>query len=132
MLSNIYKKFKSHGKYNNILWKIGIFAQNFGYYFMIPFKTTQITPKEVNNQELRKLYQTAFPEDEQIPWADLMRLVEEMHLDFTVYYDVDTLIGFTIVYPPPSVNLGPGTFTMQDWDDITNELKQFWWPDDLK
>ena len=28
--------------------------------------------------------------------------------------------------------MGPGTFTMQDWDDITNELKQFWWPEDIK
>ena len=22
--------------------------------------------------------------------------------------------------------LGPGTFTMKDWDDITNELRQHW------
>lgn len=28
--------------------------------------------------------------------------------------------------------MGPGTFTLQDWDDITNELKMFWWPDDLE
>ena len=27
---------------------------------------------------------------------------------------------------------GKGTFTMQDWDDITNELKRFWWPEDIK
>ena len=27
---------------------------------------------------------------------------------------------------------GMGTFTMQDWDDITNELKRFWWPDDIE
>ena len=171
------------------------------------FKTRQITSNEVDNVELRRLYQTAFPEDEQIPWVDLMRLVEEMHLDFTAYYDDNTLIGFTIVYPRPSVNwywyfavkeelrgkglgqqiltllikkydgqslvldmesptqtpcpnpeqrkrrhdfylrngfrdtnlyrsyesiemtlmiLGPGTFTMKDWDDITNELRQHW------
>ena len=171
------------------------------------FKTRQITSNEVDNVELRRLYQTAFPKDELIPWVDLMRLVEEMHLDFTAYYEDDTLIGFTIVYPRPSVNwywyfavceelrgkglgqqiltllikkydgqslvldmesptqtpcpnpeqrkrrhdfylrngfrdtnlyrsyesiemtlmiLGPGTFTMKDWDDITNELRQHW------
>ena len=171
------------------------------------FKTRQVTSNEVDNVELRKLYQTAFPEDEQIPWIDLMRLVEEMHLDFTAYYDGYTLVGFTIVYPRKSVNwywyfavceelrgkglgqqilsqlikkydgqslvldmesptqtpcpnpeqrkrrhdfylrngfrdtnlyrsyetvemtllmLGLGTFTMQDWDDITNELRQHW------
>ena len=25
--------------------------------------------------------------------------------------------------------MGPGSFTLQDWDDITNELKEFWWPE---
>ena len=28
--------------------------------------------------------------------------------------------------------MGEGTFTMKDWDDITHELQQFWWPDDIK
>lgn len=28
--------------------------------------------------------------------------------------------------------MGEGTFTIQDWDEITNELKRFWWPDDIK
>ena len=45
-----------------------------------------------------------FPEDEQIPWKDLMRLVEEMPLDFTAYYDGEDFIGFTIVYPRKSIN----------------------------
>ena len=45
-----------------------------------------------------------FPEDEQIPWKDLMRLIGEMPLDFTAYYDGEELIGFTIVYPRKSFN----------------------------
>ena len=211
---------------------------------------------------MKRLYETAFPKDEQIPWDDLMRLIDEMHLDFTAYYDGEVMeqreqsqaclnsaesrenstegknfIGFTIVYPRKSFNwywyfavreelrgrglgqqiltqliekykgqpcvldmespyqepcpnpeqrkrrhefylrngfrdtnvyrtyldntmtvmmMGPGTlaspssdatqlssgepgtpsllprFTLQDWDDITNELKLFWWPDELK
>ncbi|MCR4620081.1 MAG: GNAT family N-acetyltransferase [Paludibacteraceae bacterium] len=28
--------------------------------------------------------------------------------------------------------IGEGTFTIRDWDEITNELKQFWWSDDIK
>ena len=44
----------------------------------------------------------AFPEDEQIPWDDLMRLIGEMPLDFTAYYDGEEFIGFTIVYPRKS------------------------------
>lgn len=80
------------------------------------------------NEQLKLLYQTAFPEEEQIPWDDLLRLVDEMPLDFTAYYDIELtelreqnqacldfadsrrkktegqLIGFTIVYPRPSFN----------------------------
>ena len=46
----------------------------------------------------------AFPEEEQIPWDDLMRLIEEMPLDFTAYYDGEEFIGFTIVYPRKTFN----------------------------
>ena len=60
----------------------------------------------LNNADnaLRHLYETAFPVEEQIPWSDLMALVERMPLDFTAYYDGGTLLGFTIVYPRPSFN----------------------------
>ncbi|MBR1687547.1 MAG: GNAT family N-acetyltransferase [Prevotella sp.] len=167
----------------------------------------QITSASVNDEQLKYLYETAFPEDEQIPWADLMRLIGQMSLDFTAYYEDEGLIGFTIVYPRPSFNwywyfavreelrgqgygqriltqliekykrlpcvldmespyqdpcpnpaqrrrrhrfylrngfrdtnvfrkfediemtimmMGPGTFTLQDWDDIIGELRKHW------
>ena len=35
----------------------------------------------IADEKIKQLYETAFPEDEQIPWKDLMRLVEEMPLD---------------------------------------------------
>lgn len=56
--------------------------------------------------ELRQLYETAFPREEQIPWGDLMQLVEKMPLDFTAYYEGEgsKLMGFTIVYPRRSFN----------------------------
>ena len=56
------------------------------------------------DEKIKQLYETAFPEDEQIPWKDLMRLVEEMPLDFTAYYDGEDFISFTIVYPRKSIN----------------------------
>ena len=173
--------------------------------------TKQITPDNADSQ-LRQLYETSFPRDEQIPWDDLLRLINEMSLDFTAYYQGDAFIGFTIVYPRPAFSwywyfavrpelrghgygqqiltqlieryrgqtcvldmespyqvpcanpeqrrrrhafylrngfrdtnvfrtyshitmtvmmMGEGTFTLQDWDAITNELKRFWWPDGL-
>ena len=63
--------------------------------------TKQISSANAN-VEIRQLYETAFPEGERIPWDDLMRLVEEMPLDFTAYYEGDVFIGFTIVYPRKS------------------------------
>ena len=197
--------------------------------------TRQITAANVD-EKIKQLYETAFPEGEQIPWEDLMRLVGEMPLDFTAYYDGKEFIGFTIVYPRKSFNwywyfavreelrgkgygqqiltqliehykgqtcvldmesptqvcdnigqrrkrhafylrngfrdttvyrtyngitmtimmMGEGTlasppsdatqpssselgrpsllprFTMHDWNDITNELKRFWWSDNIK
>ena len=194
----------------------------------------QITAANADEQ-LKRLYETAFPEDEQIPWDDLLRLIGEMHLDFTAYYEGEDFVGFTIVYPRKSLTsassdapqpfeqarqpaprrpfnwywyfavreelrgkgygqqiltqlierykgqtcvldmesptqacgnmeqrkrrhafylrngfrdtnvyrtynsitmtvmmMGEGTFTMQDWDDITHELQRFWWRDAIK
>lgn len=172
--------------------------------------TKQITAANADEQ-MKRLYETAFPEGEQIPWDDLIRLVEEMPLDFTAYCEDGDFIGFTIVYPRKSFNwywyfavrdelrgkgygqqiltmllehykgqtcvldmesptqvcdnitqrkrrhefylrngfrdtnvyrtynnitmtimmIGPGTFTMNDWDEIVEELKRFWWPEDI-
>ena len=197
--------------------------------------TKQITSSNADEQ-IKQLYETAFPEGEKIPWEDLMRLVEEMPLDFTAYYEGDVMeqrepsdacidsaesqqnstegqifLGFTIVYPRKSFNwywyfavrddlrgkgygqqiltqliehykgqtcvldmesptqvcenieqrkrryafylrngfrdtnvyrtynditmtimmMGEGTFTMQDWDEIVDELKKYWWPEHL-
>lgn len=65
--------------------------------------TKQIGP-DTRDGQLRHLYETAFPEDELIPWDDLMGLVTTMSLDFTAYYHEDGLVGFTIVYPRPAFN----------------------------
>ena len=66
--------------------------------------TEKSITKSNANEQIKQLYETAFPKDEQIPWDDLMRLVEEMPLDFTAYYDNEDFIGFTIVYPRKSFN----------------------------
>ena len=63
------------------------------------------------DEQIRQLYETALPQNEQIPW-DVYR----------TYNDIIMTIMMR----------GEGTFTMQDWDDIIHELQQFWWPDDIK
>ena len=59
----------------------------------------QIT-SDTADEKIKQLYETAFPEDEQI----LIRLIEEMPLDFTAYYYGEDFIGFTIVYPRKQFN----------------------------
>ena len=49
--------------------------------------------------ELRRLYESAFPREERIPWEDLLRLVREMPLEFAEYREGAELLGITIVYP---------------------------------
>ena len=79
-------------------------------------KNFQLDPANAN-EEVRRLYEAAFPKEEQIPWADLMRLMKTMSLDFSVYYDgcnasvgegsaagSSRLLGLTIVYPRPQFN----------------------------
>lgn len=52
----------------------------------------------IDDAQLIRLYQTAFPSAEQIAWKELMRLTDAMPLDFTAYYDGDEFVGFTVVY----------------------------------
>ena len=64
----------------------------------------QIDKVQACEPQIRGLYNEAFPKEEQIPYEDLMLLMEKMSLDFTVYYDEDKFVGFTIVYPRKSFN----------------------------
>lgn len=62
------------------------------------------TSAQADNIQIKQIYETAFPENEQIPWEHLVRLIDDMHLDFTVYEDNYQPVGFTIVYPRPKAN----------------------------
>lgn len=64
----------------------------------------QITTTLAGDKQIRQLYQTAFPKEEQIPYEDLRTLITTMHLDFTAYYDGEQLMGFTIVWPREKFN----------------------------
>ena len=66
-------------------------------------KNFQLDPANAN-EDVRRLYESAFPKEEQIPWKDLMRLMKTMSLDFSVYYEDENLVGLTIVYPRPQFN----------------------------
>ena len=55
---------------------------------------------------LRRLYETAFPEQEQIPYDDLIYLLDAMDIDYTAYYEEDMLVGLTMVLRLPKYNWG--------------------------
>ncbi len=59
----------------------------------------RLTPAEAGAEEIRSLYRAAFPREERIPYEDLLRLMEEMPLDVTAYYERPGFVGFTVVYP---------------------------------
>ena len=67
--------------------------------------------KELNSQNaddaaLRHLYETAFPVEEQIPYDDLVLLMDAMDIDYTAYYDGRMLVGMTMVLRLPKYNWG--------------------------
>ena len=69
-------------------------------------KTIQIDHRNANNPELRQLYETAFPDGEQIPYDDLIHLLVVMDIDYTAYYEEEQLVGLTMVLRLPKYNWG--------------------------
>lgn len=67
-------------------------------------KAKRLTSISACKEEIRCLYESAFPEEEQIPYEDLLQLVDRMNLDFTAYYKGADFVGFTIVYPRDTFN----------------------------
>ena len=67
-------------------------------------KAKRLTSANACDEEIRSLYESAFPEEEQIPYEDLLQLVDRMNLDFTAYYKGADFVGFTIVYPRDTFN----------------------------
>ncbi len=59
----------------------------------------QITSAGAQDIRILRLYEEAFPEEERIPYNELIRLTDEIPLDFTVYPQGSDLAGFTIACP---------------------------------
>ena len=63
-------------------------------------RTVQVNGSNANNEEIRKIYESAFTGGEQYPYPDIIRIITDNpeNSDFTAYYDGDLLIGLTMVY----------------------------------
>ena len=69
-------------------------------------RTIEINSSNADDKELRKLYETAFPVEEQIPYDELIQLLDVMDIDYTAYYEGEMLVGFTMVLRLPRYNWG--------------------------
>lgn len=69
-------------------------------------KKKQIHQGNANDAELRRLYESAFPVEEQIPYDDLIQLLVVMDIDYAAYYEEDRLVGFTMVLRLPKYYWG--------------------------
>lgn len=67
-------------------------------------RAVQINSGNADDVELRRLYETAFPAQEQIPYDDLIHLLDAMDIDYTAFYDGETLVGLMIVLRLPRYN----------------------------
>ena len=68
--------------------------------------TTDINSRNADNVQLRRLYETAFPVKEQIPYNDLIHLLDVMDIDYTAYYEGEELVGLTMVLHLQRYNWG--------------------------
>ena len=69
-------------------------------------RTVEINSRSADDVELRRLYETAFPEQEQIPYDELIHLLDLMDIDYTAYYEGEMLVGLTMVLRLPQYNWG--------------------------
>lgn len=67
----------------------------------ISLTRVEIDSNNADNEELRRLYGTAFPVEEQIPYDDLIYLLDKLDIDYTAYYDGETFVGLTMVLALP-------------------------------
>ena len=69
-------------------------------------RSVAIDSGSAENEALRRLYETAFPEGEQIPYEDLIHLLDVMDIDYKAYYEGHMLVGLTMVLRLPKYNWG--------------------------
>ena len=69
-------------------------------------RLVEINSGNADEKALRELYETAFPVEEQIPYDELVNLLDVMDIDYTAYYEGDELVGLTMVLRLPRYNWG--------------------------
>ena len=69
-------------------------------------RAVAINSANAGDEALRRIYETAFPVGEQIPYDDLIHLLDVMDIDYTAYYEGEMLVGLMMVMRMPRYNWG--------------------------
>ena len=78
------------------------------------FKRVQITKENANNEGLRELYERAFPEGQKAPYDKFIELLDIMDMDYTAYYDWDTLVRMTVAIIMKNYNYAADIAVMEN------------------
>ncbi len=62
---------------------------------MLTIKTASADLKELD--EIRRLYNSSFPDDERIPWHRLFHQLDESHI-MNIFYEADTPVGMSYLF----------------------------------
>ena len=57
-----------------------------------------INKEKAVDEELKQLYNNAFPEVERAPYDEFIKLFDKMDMDYMAYYEGEMLVGMTIVF----------------------------------
>ena len=77
-------------------------------------RVVDITNNDVNHEELKQMYDTAFPgEDQMLPYDQIIHIGEFIDADLEAYYDKDMLVGLSMIFRFPKYNYG-SYFTVKE------------------
>ena len=70
-------------------------------------KEVKINESTADNEELKQMYDSAFPGfDQMLPYDQMIHIGDFINADLVAYYDKDILVGMTIVFVLPRFNFG--------------------------
>ena len=68
------------------------------------FKAVKITSSNVNDDSLRNLFESSFPEEERVPYDEFIKSIDKFNLDYEAFYEGEKLVGIFGVYILPKYN----------------------------
>ena len=68
------------------------------------YRAVKINSSNANDDSLRKLFESSFPEEERVPYDEFIKTIDKYNLDYEAFYEGEKLVGIFIVYILPKYN----------------------------